>query len=236
MFNSFIGYSEYDHETIKRFQGFDLETGKNFWNKSLAAYLETTCPTKIREVENKARIIGYTRMIRRSIRRKGLETEDGRAEIKLWTKELLELLEDTDTLTFSRDELDIEALRENLPEVQTFVDERLDAVSCPPKDKVRIGVAVEEIFVNIANYAYSPEKGRAIVRVEAPGNPVTVTITFIDHGVPYDPLAKEDPDVTLRADERQVGGLGIFMAKQIMDELAYEYKDGQNILILKKTL
>ncbi len=236
MFNSFIGYSEYDHETIKRFQGFDLETGKNFWKKSLAAYLETTCPTKIREVENKARIIGYTRMIRRSIRRRGLETEDGRAEIELWTKELLELLEDTDTLTFSRDELDIEALRENLPEVQTFVDERLDAVCCPPKDKVRIGVAVEEIFVNIANYAYSPEKGRAIVRVEVSGNPVTVTITFIDHGVPYDPLAKEDPDVTLRADERQVGGLGIFMAKQIMDELAYEYKDGQNILILKKTL
>jgi anti-sigma regulatory factor (Ser/Thr protein kinase) len=133
-------------------------------------------------------------------------------------------------------ELDIEALVDNLPEVTEFVDEQLEATGCSMKVQMQIDLAVEEIFVNIANYAYSPEKGRAIVRVEVSGNPVTVTITFIDHGVPYDPLAKEDPDVTLRADERQVGGLGIFMAKQIMDELAYEYKDGQNILILKKTL
>jgi anti-sigma regulatory factor (Ser/Thr protein kinase) len=236
MYNSFVGYSEYNHEIIKTFQGFDLETGTTFWRKSLAAYLETTCPTKIREVEDKARIIGYTRMIRRSIRRRGLETEEGRAEIQLWTKELLELLEKTDTLVFRRDELDIEAVSENLEEVQTFVDERLDIVDCPPKDKLRIGVAVEEIFVNIANYAYNPDKGRAIVRVEVSGDPVTVTITFMDHGVPYDPLAKEDPDVTLGAEEREVGGLGIFMAKKIMDDVTYTYRDGQNILTLKKTL
>ena len=104
MYNSFIGYSEYDHETILKFQGFDFETGSTFWRKSLAAYLETDCEAKIREVENKARIIGYTRMIRRSIRRKGMETEAGRAEIALWKGELLSLLEETNTLLFSAHE------------------------------------------------------------------------------------------------------------------------------------
>ena len=101
---------------------------------------------------------------------------------------------------------------------------------------MQIGVAVEEIFVNIANYAYHPDKGNATVRVEVSGDPVCVTITFVDHGVPYDPLAKDDPDVTLSADDREIGGLGIFMTKRIMDDVAYEYKDGQNILTLKKNL
>ena len=100
MFNSFVGYSEFDHEIIKSFQGFDFETGSAFWHKSLAAYLETDDEERIREVEDKARIIGYTRMIRRSIRRKGAETEKGRAEIAFWTEQLLALLERTDTLLF----------------------------------------------------------------------------------------------------------------------------------------
>ena len=71
MYNSFVGYYELDHDDILRFQGFDWETGQSFWRKSLAAYLGTSCPTKIKEVEDKARILGYARMIRRSIRRKG---------------------------------------------------------------------------------------------------------------------------------------------------------------------
>ena len=236
MFNSFIGYSEYDHETIKKFQGFDFETGSAFWRKSLAAYLETNCETKIREVEDKARIIGYTRMIRRSIRRKGMETEAGRAEIKLWTDELLALLEKTDTLLFSPSELELEAAAENLEEVQAFVDERLERADCPLKAQMQIAVAVEEIFINIASYAYAPEKGKATVRLEVSEDPVTVTITFVDHGMPYDPLAKEDPDISLPAEKREAGGLGIFMTKKIMDDVAYEYKDGQNILTLKKKL
>jgi AraC-like DNA-binding protein len=97
MFNSFVGYSELDHSVIRKFQGFDFETGSSFWHKSLAAYLGTNNQRKIKEVENKARIIGYTRLIRRSIRRKGLESETGRAEIALWTEELLALLAQTDT-------------------------------------------------------------------------------------------------------------------------------------------
>ena len=244
MFNSFIGYSELHHEKILAFQGFDHETGKTFWHRSLAAYLGTEDPEKIREVENKARIIGYARMIRRSIRRGGLEKPEDREEIEFWKANLLQLLETTDTLLFDPsvsdgkpdDELDIEATVENLPKVMAFVERKMAAVDCPPKIGMQIEVAVEEIFVNIANYAYAPDKGRATVRVEVSENPVTVTITFIDNGTPYDPLAKEDPDVTLSARERQIGGLGIFMVKNTMDDVSYEYKDGRNILRLKKNL
>ena len=236
MFNSFIGYSEYDHETIKKFQGFDFETGSAFWRKSLAAYLGTNCETKIREVEDKARIIGYTRMIRRSIRRKGMETEDGRAEIELWKRELLELLDKTDTLLFNPNELELEATVENLAEVQAFVDEHLEKADCTPKAQMQIGVAVEEIFVNIASYAYAPDKGKAKVRVEVSEDPVSVTITFVDRGIPYDPLERKDPDTRATAAEREIGGLGIFMTRKLMDDVSYEYRNGQNILTLKKRL
>ena len=104
------------------------------------------------------------------------------------------------------------------------------------KSQMQIDLAVEEVFVNIAKYAYHPDKGRATVRVEVSDDPVQVRITFLDHGKPYDPLAKEDPDVTLSADERPVGGLGVFMVKQSMDDVTYEYKDGTNILTLTKSL
>ena len=236
MFNSFIGFSEMDHEIIKRFQGFDFETARTFWRKSLAAYLGTDCELKLNEVEDKARIVGYTRMIRRSIRRGGTDTEAGRAEIAHWTEELLALLDKTDTLLFNVNELELDAVDENLKEVQDFVASRLEAADCSPRVQTQIGVAVEEIFINIARYAYSPEQGKATVRVEVSGDPVTVSITFVDHGVPYDPLAKDDPDISLSAEEREIGGLGIFMTKQLMDDVAYTYKNGQNILTLKKQL
>ena len=236
MYNAFVGYSEYDHNVIKGFQGFDLETGLSFWRKSLSAYLGTGSPTKIREVEDKARIIGYTRMIRRSIRRKGLEDQQKRAEIELWKQRLLELLDRTDTLLFCVNELEIDAVPENLEEVQAFVEEHLSHSDCSMKALTQINVAVEEIFINIASYAYAPDKGKTKVRVEVSSEPVAVTITFVDHGIPYDPLAREDPDVTLPAEEREVGGLGIFMTKKLMDDVGYTYKDGQNILTLKKKL
>jgi len=136
----------------------------------------------------------------------------------------------------NRTELEIEAAVENLPEVMAFVERRLDEADCPPKAQMQIGVAVEEIFVNIAHYAYAPEIGHATVRVEVCEAPLSVLITFIDHGVPYDPLARDDPDVTLSAEERKIGGLGIFMTKKLMDDVAYEYRDGQNILTLRKNL
>ena len=236
IYNAFVGYYETNPDSIEKFQGFDHETGLTFWNKALAAYLETNCESKIREVEDKARILGYTRMIRRSIRRKGLETEEGRAEISFWKEKLLALLEVTDSLLFNLQELEVEAEINNLQEVQSFVDERLEGTDCPPKSQMQIAVAVEEIFVNIASYAYAPNQGKAIVRVEVSGDPVCVTITFVDHGIPYDPLAREDPNISLPVDDREIGGLGIFMTKKLMDNVAYEYRDGKNILTLKKGL
>ena len=244
IFNAFVGFSELNPEQIKAFQGLDAETARNFWRRSLAAYLGTNREEVIRDVENKARIVGYTRLIRRSIRRHGLETEKGRTEIEHWKKELLELLEQTDSLLFDRVEeekedgskLEIEAAEENLPQVMDFVESKLAAVDCSPKAEMQIALAVEEIFINIAKYAYAPETGPATVLVEVAEEPVMVTITFIDQGVPYDPLAREDPNVDLPAEDRDIGGLGIFLTKKIMDDVNYEYKDGKNILTLKKNL
>lgn len=232
MFNAFIGYSECDPAIILKFQGFDQETAKTFWEKSLALYLGTEDPEKIRSVEDKARIVGYTRMIRRSIRRGGLESGTGKAEIAHWTGELLELLAKTDSLVFSPFELETEADPGQLPAVADFVDSHLEAAGCPARVKMQIGVAVEEIFINIASYAYGSGRGKAKVRVEAFGDHAVITMT--DSGTAYDPLAKEDPDTALSAEERPVGGLGIFMAKKMMDGIRYERKDGCNILTMIK--
>lgn len=133
-------------------------------------------------------------------------------------------------------ELLITAQTENLDEVLAFVDEQLEKVGCSMKIQMQIDLAVEEIFVNISHYAYSPEIGMANINVEVTQNPLSVSLTFVDQGVPYDPLEKVDPDTTLSAEERDIGGLGIFMVKKNMDDVCYEYKDGQNILSLRKQL
>ena len=133
-------------------------------------------------------------------------------------------------------ELNIEATVENLTQVIAFVEEKLETTECKPKTQMQIETAVEELFVNIARYAYAPDTGNATVRVEVLNEPLSVFITFIDNGVPYDPLAKEDPDVTLPAEERGIGGLGIYMVKKLTDNISYEYKDGKNILSIIKNL
>ena len=133
-------------------------------------------------------------------------------------------------------ELTITATVENIEVVTDFVNEQLEAFDCPMKAQIQIDIAIDELFGNIAHYAYDPEVGDATVRVEVVEDPLAVVITFIDKGVPYDPLAKADPDITLSAEDREVGGLGIFMVKKSMDEITYEYKDGQNILAIKKSL
>lgn len=129
----------------------------------------------------------------------------------------------------------VEATTDNLYEVLGFIDERLEAADCSPATQMRIDLAVEEIFVNVANYAYAPETGDVTVTF-AVEEPMTAVITFEDSGVPYDPLKKEDPDVTLDARDRQIGGLGIFMVKKNVDKLSYAYRDGKNILEIKKAL
>ena len=130
----------------------------------------------------------------------------------------------------------VEADRKNLWEVQAFIDEQLEEVGCPMPTQIAIDVAVEELFVNIASYAYGQGEGVAVVQVKVLQDPLSVEITFIDNGVQYDPLAKADPDVTLSAKERKKGDHGIFMVKNTMDNVSYEYKDGKNILTIKKNL
>lgn len=133
-------------------------------------------------------------------------------------------------------ELTIPATVENIEKVTEFVNSQLEEINCPIKAKMQIDIAIDELFGNIAHYAYKPETGPATVRVEVTEAPISVIVTFIDHGIPYDPLKKDDPDVTLSAEERTIGGLGIFMVKKTMDEITYEYKDGQNILSIRKDL
>ena len=133
-------------------------------------------------------------------------------------------------------EITIAATVENIDVVTDFVNEQLESCDCPIKAQMQIDIAIDELVSNIARYAYNPETGDATVRVEVVEDPMAVVITFIDKGIPYDPLKKADPNTALSAEEREIGGLGIFMVKQTMDDITYEYKDGQNILKIKKKI
>ena len=134
------------------------------------------------------------------------------------------------------DELTVEAAVQNLQMVQDYIDEKLDAAGCPLETKMLVDTAAEEIFGNIAYYAYAPGKGDVSVRAVVSDDPKAIRITFTDHGKPYNPLDKPDPDVTLPREKRGIGGLGIFMTKQMMDEMSYQYEDEKNIITLIKHL
>ncbi len=131
-------------------------------------------------------------------------------------------------------ELKIRALIDNIPAVTDFVEEQLEPLHFSRKALIQLAVAIDEIFSNIAKYAYGDKGGEATVRVETEADPESAVITFIDNGRPFDPLAAREPDLTLDAEERKIGGLGIFLVKKSMDGISYEYKDGQNILRIRK--
>ena len=135
-----------------------------------------------------------------------------------------------------REQLTIDAKVENLSQVLAFLDEKLEEVGCSPKVLMQLDVAVEEIYVNIASYAYGDGEGKAEIIIDISDDPKSVEIEFRDSGMEFDPLAKPDPDVSLPAEERQIGGLGIYMVKKSMDEMSYKYENGQNILIIRKSL
>ena len=133
-------------------------------------------------------------------------------------------------------ELTVDAAVENIEVVTDFVNEELEKLDCPVKARRQIDVAIDELFGNIARYAYSPDVGKATVRFSVEEKPLEVTITFIDNGIPFNPLEKSNPDTHLSAEERPIGGLGIFLVKKSMDLVEYEYKNGQNILKIKKNI
>lgn len=130
--------------------------------------------------------------------------------------------------------LTVDAITENLQQVIDFVDGVLEENGASIKTQTQVDLAVEEIFVNIANYAYGDKVGKAEISIE--NNNSELTFMFKDSGVSYNPLEKPDPDITLSVDEREIGGLGIFLAKKNMDSVSYEYADGFNILTMKKRL
>lgn len=116
------------------------------------------------------------------------------------------------------------------------VNEALESLNCPMKAQMQIDVAIDELLANIASYAYAPNKGDVTVRFDFDEESRMASISFIDTGIPYDPLRKPDPDVTLQAQEREVGGLGIFLVKKTMDDMLYARKDGRNILTIRKRI
>ncbi len=120
--------------------------------------------------------------------------------------------------------------------VVEFVEEELSQHDCPPKALYQIEVAIEEIFVNIVSYAELSESEGVEVRCDVNVDPLCVVIQFLDGGVPFDPLAKSDPDMSPEAIMEREGGLGIFMVKQMMDDVSYTYEDGKNILTIQKHL
>ena len=133
-------------------------------------------------------------------------------------------------------EITVTAETTRLEDVLNFIDRELENVQCSIKVRSQIAVAVEEIFVNIAQYAYRPEIGEATIQSTVNHDPLIVTIQFFDRGKPYNPLEKNDPNTKLGINERNPGGLGIFIVKKTMDEIDYEYKDGKNILTIRKAL
>ena len=131
-------------------------------------------------------------------------------------------------------DLTIDAKLESLRQVKDFVKAELEALDCPAETQMQFQIVIDEVFGNIAHYAYPEGEGSATVCFEAEQTPRTVVLTFLDSGIPFDPLKEEAPDTSLKARERKIGGLGIFMVKRLMDEVRYEYKGGQNVLRVRK--
>ena len=119
-----------------------------------------------------------------------------------------------------------------LDSVIAFLEEELEKAECSPKFMMTFAVALEELFVNVAHYAYPDAPGTVAIGIDTEGD--SIVLRLVDNGIPFDPVAKTDPDVTLSAEERKIGGLGIFMVKKSMDSMNYVRQDGKNILTISK--
>ncbi|MBR1408576.1 MAG: ATP-binding protein [Clostridia bacterium] len=134
-------------------------------------------------------------------------------------------------------EMTVSATMDQIGPVTEFVNTQLAQLACPERIRIQVDVAVDELFGNIVRYAYGSGTGPATVRVDVEDEPLRVIISFVDNGVPYDPLSAEFADTThLPAKERPIGGLGLYMVKKTMDDISYCYRDGQNILTIRKSI
>ncbi|MBR3318398.1 MAG: ATP-binding protein [Atopobiaceae bacterium] len=132
--------------------------------------------------------------------------------------------------------LTVETKIANIERITNYVNEQLDNMKCSRRAKTQIDIALDELFSNICNYAYGDRIGHATIRVQEIPETNSVSITLEDGGIPFDPLAHDDPDISLGIHERAIGGLGIFMVKKTMNAVKYEYRDGLNILTVVKSL
>ena len=133
-------------------------------------------------------------------------------------------------------ELLIQADMNNLEKIDAMIDRELEGMDLSQEDQIALHIAVEEIYSNIAFYAYPVPPGTVKVRLELDAPKREMKIQFLDRGIPYDPLKKADPDITLPAEEREIGGLGIYMVKNSMDQVDYRYEDGWNVFTMKKCM
>lgn len=134
------------------------------------------------------------------------------------------------------EKLEVESSTDSLDEVISFVRGAMGGMDASKKSVLQLELVIEELFVNIANYAYPPGGGKVWISCDADAETMSVTITFVDRGPEFDPLATPDPDVTLSADERRIGGLGIFLVKRNVDGISYRRRDGCNVLTIEKRM
>ena len=133
-----------------------------------------------------------------------------------------------------RQTLSVDATLDHYADVIAFIDKLLEQNGCDEENRLRVQLAVDEIFTNIVNYAYGLEGGKVEIAFSCKDG--IAEITFADSGTPYDPLKKDDPDITLSPEEMQIGGLGVFIAKNNMDALSYRYENNRNILTMSKNI
>lgn len=133
-------------------------------------------------------------------------------------------------------ELTLQASDDTLYRVLDAVEDYLNQNGCKEEIMTEVLISVEEIYVNIAHYAYGGEAGEVVVQMGMAEESERFRIVFRDRGMPYNPLEKEDPDISLSAEEREIGGLGIYMVKQYMDSVRYRYEDGWNVLIMEREI
>lgn len=122
---------------------------------------------------------------------------------------------------------------DTIPQLNEYIDCICEENGIDMEIAMSLNLAIEEAVVNVMSYAY-PDGAQGEVKIESAVDPNQITFVITDNGIPFDPTAKEDVDITLSAEERPIGGLGIHLIRQIMTHISYERKDGKNILTLSK--
>ena len=128
----------------------------------------------------------------------------------------------------------VSAKIENLPTVLNFINNQLNDLNVIGSILFQLELVIEEVFVNIARYAYVGGEGEVTINTRIEENPLQIIVEFTDSGVPFNPLENEDPDFSLKPEEKEIGGLGIHLVKKNVDSVRYQFRKGMNVLTLKK--